>query len=86
MVMKVVYKKLGKQRAWGQAHVDSNTIEIDPRLRARKKMQILIHEAMHILNPDWSETKVIEQSTRMAKMLWSQHYREVDLKTNMKTY
>lgn len=84
--MKVVYRKLGKEKAWGQALIEDNTIEIDPRLRARKKMQILIHEALHILNPEWSESKVIEQSTKLAKLLWSQHYREVDLKTNMKTY
>lgn len=84
--MKVVYRKLGKEKAWGQALIDENIIEIDPRLRARKKMQILIHEALHILNPEWSESKVIEQSTKLAKLLWSQHYREVDLKTNMKTY
>lgn len=84
--MKVVYRKLGKEKAWGQALIEDNTIEIDPRLRARKKMQILIHEALHLLNPEWSESKVIEQSTKLAKLLWSQHYREVDLKTNMKTY
>lgn len=84
--MKVVYRKLGKEKAWGQALIEDNTIEIDPRLRARKKMQILIHEALHLLNPEFSESKVIEQSTKLAKLLWSQHYREVDLKTNMKTY
>ena len=84
--MKVVYRKLGKEKAWGQALIEDNTIEIDPRLRARKKMQILIHEALHLLNPEFSESKVIDQSTKLAKLLWSQHYREVDLKTNMKTY
>lgn len=77
--MKVVYRKLGKERAWGQAHTDSNTIEIDPRLKGRKKMEILIHEALHILNPEMSETKVLEQGRRIANLLWKQHFRQVDL-------
>lgn len=77
--MKVVYRKLGKERAWGQAHTDSNTIEIDPRLKGRKKMEILIHEALHILNPDMSETKVLEQGRKIANLLWKQHFRQVDL-------
>lgn len=76
--MKVVYRKLGKEKAWGQAHVDTNTIEIDPRLRGRKKMEILIHEALHILNPEMSETKVLEQGRKIANLLWKQHFRQVD--------
>lgn len=77
--MKVVYRKLGKEKAWGQAHIDDNTIEIDPRLRGRRKMEILIHEALHILNPEMSETKVLEQGRRIANLLWKQHFRQVDL-------
>lgn len=77
--MKVVYRKLGKERAWGQAHTDSNTIEIDPRLKGRKKMEILIHEALHILNPEMSETRVLDQGRRIANLLWKQHFRQVDL-------
>lgn len=76
--MKVVYRKLGKEKAWGQAHIDSNTIEIDPRLKGRRKIEILLHEALHILNHEWSETKVIEQSKKLTSLLWKEHYREVD--------
>lgn len=76
--MKVVYRKLGKERADGQAHIDSKTIEIDPRLKGRRKMEVLIHEALHILNPEFSETKVIEQGRKIANILWKQHFRQVD--------
>lgn len=76
--MKVQYKKLGREKAWGSAHLDDNTIEIDSRLKGRKLMEILIHEALHILNPTFSETKVVEQSKRLTQLLWSQHFRKVD--------
>ena len=32
--VKVVWRKLGKERAWGQATIGENLIEIDPRLGA----------------------------------------------------
>jgi hypothetical protein len=33
--MKVVRRKLGKEKADGLAHIDDNTIEIDERLKGR---------------------------------------------------
>jgi hypothetical protein len=76
--VKVVYRKLGKERAWGQAHIHDNTIEVDPRLKGKKKLEIIIHEALHILNPDFSESKVIEQSKKLTNLLWKEHFRQVD--------
>jgi hypothetical protein len=76
--MKVVYRKLGKERADGQALIEDGIIEIDPRLKGRRKMEVLIHEAIHLLNPEFSETKVIEQGRKIANLLWKQHFRQVD--------
>jgi len=78
--MKVIYRKLGKERAWGQAHIDEpgGLIELDSTLKGAKKLEILLHEILHILNPEWSETKVIKQSKKIKKVLWNQNYRQVD--------
>lgn len=76
--MKIVFKKLGREKAWGSANLADNTIEIDPRLKGRKHLEILIHEAMHIMNPEWSESKVVQQSKRLTQLLWKQHFRKVD--------
>jgi hypothetical protein len=76
--MKVIFKKLGREKAWGSANVDDKTIELDPKLKGRKLLEILIHEAMHIMNPEWSETKVINQSKKLTQLLWRQHFRKVD--------
>lgn len=77
--MKVVHKKLGRERARGQAHCDDNLIEIDPRLKKREHLEILIHEALHLLNPTFSETRIINDSKKLANMLWKQGYRKCDL-------
>lgn len=76
--MRIIYRKLGKEKAWGQAHINENTIEVDPRLKGKKKLEIILHEALHILNPEFSETKVIEQSKRLTTLLWKEHFRQVD--------
>lgn len=76
--MKIVFKKLGREKAWGSANLADNTIEIDPRLKGRKHLEILIHEAMHIMNPEWLESKVVQQSKRLTQLLWKQHFRKVD--------
>jgi hypothetical protein len=53
--MKVIHRKLGKEKAYGLAHIDSNTIEIDSRLKPKHRLEITIHEALHILYPTDSD-------------------------------
>lgn len=77
---KVVYRKLGKERAIGMAHIGDNLIEIDPRLTGKKHTEILCHEWVHLQHPDWSETKVIQYSKKLTNFLWQNQIRWVDLK------
>jgi len=76
--MKVVHRKLGKEKADGLAHIDSNTIEIDTRLKGRYRLEITIHEALHILYPTESETAIIRHSKRLTAVLWKEGYRKID--------
>ncbi len=76
---KVVHRKLGKEKAYGMAHIEANKIEIDSRLKTKKYLEILLHEKLHILHPDWSETAVIKESKALAGFIWDNHYRWVEL-------
>lgn len=76
---KVVYRKLGQERAFGQAHIGRNKIEIDQRLFTKRHLKFLLHEKMHLQNPEWSETKVLKQSREMADFLWQNNFRWCDL-------
>lgn len=73
--IKVIHRKLGQQKAWGLA--ESNQIELDIRLKGRRHMLYLLHEMLHVIHPDWSETKVVEVSRRMCRVLWAQNYRRI---------
>lgn len=77
MRIKVIYKKLGREQAHGIAESDG-IIYIDPRLRGRKEMEMLIHETYHLLEPEASEEEVIQKSVILTKLLWRMGYRKVD--------
>lgn len=73
----IKYRKLGKEKAIGLAHSEG-IIEVDERLRGKKQLEIIIHEALHILFPRLSENKVVEQSIILTNTLWKQGYRRID--------
>ena len=82
--VKVVWVKLGRQKAWGQATIGENLIEIDPRLGAKRQLEVLCHEQVHLIFPSASEPEVDKAGKALAKMLWAQDYRRVVLAPNAK--
>lgn len=74
--MKIVEKKLGREKAMGVWR-EPGIIEIDPRLKPRKHLEILIHEMLHEVYPQLSETAVARGASRMCSALWKQKYRRV---------
>ena len=82
--VKVKWVKLGRQRAWGQATIGENLIEIDPRLGAKRQLEVLCHEQVHLIFPEASEPDVDRAGKALAKMLWAQDYRKVVLAPNAK--
>ena len=82
--VKVVWRKLGKEKAWGQATIGEDLIEIDPRLGAKRQLEVLCHEQVHLIFPSASEPEVDKAGKALAKMLWAQDYRRVVLAPNAK--
>jgi hypothetical protein len=81
---KVKWVKLGRQRAWGQATIGEGLIEIDPRLGAKRQLEVLCHEQVHLTFPELSEAQVDRAGKDLAAMLWDQDYRRVLLAPNAK--
>lgn len=77
MKIKIIYRKLGKEQAYGISSSDG-VIEIDSRLKGKKHLEICIHEMYHLLNPKDSEATVIKKSIILTKILWQEGYRRVD--------
>lgn len=76
--MKVNKRKLGREKAYGLAHQDDDLIEIDPRIKGRLQLEIYIHEALHLLYPKLSESRVLKDSKKVTSMLWKEGYRKIE--------
>lgn len=72
---KVIKKKLGKERAWGQYHQSKNVIEIDERLKGKKKLEILTHEYLHHIYPFMDEITVAKSAKDISDFLWKHDVR-----------
>ena len=79
--IKIVYRKLGREQAYGVASSDG-VIELDSRLKSKKHLEVLIHEVLHILNPEDSEDTIIKKSVTLTKILWKEGYRRIDQSTD----
>lgn len=77
---RVVYRKLGRERASAQIMFSKDLIEVDPRQSANQELDSLIHEAIHRADPRMSEARVIKLSRIIRGILWHQGYRKVKLK------
>ncbi len=50
---------------------------LDARMRGRKRLEVIVHELLHALNPTQSEEHVEQQGKDIARVLWTLGYREV---------
>ena len=75
--IKVVDKLLGRQKAVGQAYSDARVIEIDPRQTSKNYLDTLIHELLHVYNPEWSENKVSKTANEITDIIWKKNYRRI---------
>jgi hypothetical protein len=83
MKIKIIYKKLGRERLWGEANLNDNSIVLDSRLKGRKALEILIHECSHCILPSLNEDEIVRISTILTKVLWSENYRRIDNDDNI---
>lgn len=79
-IAKVENKKLGRHKAWGLADAGNKTVELDSSLKGYRRLLYLIHEHLHVIHPDYSETKVRRLSSKYARVVWQDGFRRVELK------
>ena|SRR5438552_15413866 len=79
MAKKLILKerKLGRERASGQAYPDDGLIEIDPRLTPRQWLSTLIHEAVHMAFPEAPEPSVAKAERVITAILWRAGIRRI---------
>jgi len=74
--VKVIHGKFGRERAWGMA--EGHTIWLDKRLRGRRRLEITLHELVHLLYPEETEENVDAAGKLLSKVLWKEGWRKVE--------
>ena len=64
-----IVKRVLKQYL-GYAYTDQDKIEIDPRQSSRRYLNTLIHEILHMLYPEDSETKITNNADTITHYIW----------------
>ena len=73
---KVVIKKLGREKAWGMYSLDE--IEIDPRTTGKARIEVLVHEYLHHLDPALPEKTVTNNAKKLADFLHKHNVRIIE--------
>jgi hypothetical protein len=73
-MIQIVERKLGRERAYGLAWTDE-LIEVDPRQTPRDYLGTVIHEALHQVFPEKSESDVARGASTITRLLWGIGYR-----------
>jgi len=58
--------------------IAGKTLLRDSTIKGKQKLEIIIHEILHIQNPLWEEEQVLKKSKQFANVLWKERYRQVE--------
>jgi hypothetical protein len=75
--VKITERKLHRHKADGLAWVGGGLVELDPRMTERYRLEVLVHELLHHMHPEWVEEEVERHGEWLGKILWRQGYRRV---------
>lgn len=75
--VKVVERKLKRQRAMGRVFLEEGVIEIEQRQKPREWLSTLVHEALHVAFPDMEEKPIAAAEKKIADILWRAGVRRV---------
>ena len=76
--IKVVIRKLGREKAFGLSCSSEHRIELDPRVRPKFFLDSIFHELLHeIFNEELSESKVIKIAKIFTDVTWALGFRRI---------
>ena len=75
--LKIRERKLAVHNALGLYWHGMNLIEIDPRLKAKKFLNTLLHECLHHCIPSASEAKVSRIAGTLTEAAWRKGFRRI---------
>jgi hypothetical protein len=75
--VKIVPRKLKRQRAVGRVFLEDGVIEIEERQKPREWLSTLVHEALHVAFPGMAEKPIAAAEKKIAYILWRAGVRRI---------
>jgi len=75
--VRIVERKLKRQRAVGRVFLDEGIIEIEQRQKPREWLSTLVHEALHVAFPGMEEKSIEAAERKIADILWRADVRRI---------
>lgn len=75
--MKLKIKERRSKTAWGTFDTATGEITINPDATPFKRLETIIHEALHKFSPDWTEKQVRVSARVIRDALWRDGYRRI---------
>lgn len=75
--VRIVERKLKRQRAVGRVFLEEGVIEIEQRQEPREWLSTLIHEALHVAFPGMEEKPIAAAEKKIADILWRAGLRRI---------
>jgi hypothetical protein len=75
--VKIVERKLKRERAVGRVFLEDGVIEIEARQKPREWLSTLVHEALHVAFPGLPEKQVAAAERKIADILWRAGVRRI---------
>ena len=76
--IKVIDKKLGREKAYGLAYSSEMEVVIEERQNSKDYLDTLIHEMLHCFAPKWGEKRVADTANEMTRVIWEKKYRRIE--------
>jgi hypothetical protein len=75
--VKIIERKLKRQRAVGRVFLAEGVIEIEQRQKPKEWLSTLVHEALHVAFPAMAEKPVAAAEKKIADILWRAGVRRI---------
>lgn len=66
-----------RRKIYGET--EGSVVRVDPRQTEEERLDTLVHELCHFLNPEATEEQVIDHAGLISTVLWRYGYRRVKL-------
>lgn len=65
------------EKCWGTFCTRTGEIAVDPRATSKKRLETILHEALHGYAPEWTEQQMRTATRALRDLLWRDGYRRI---------